>query len=460
MHSPSSIFSFDEHDVCIPMQVLTELDKGKKGGSEPARNARESSRNIESISAEQGADITVGVSLSRLSNRVATGKLFVCNESVERYIPKNLPRENPDNQIIGTVLFLKKKFPNRTIILVSNDINMRTKARACRIETQEYTTDRVIKDTSLLYSGTQRLDETFWSKNSISETIKTGGKRLYRVEGPFAESVILGEYVYYEGEAPLYAVVTEISRNVTILATIKDYSLEKNSVSGITANNREQNFALNALMDPDVDFVSLMGDAGTGKTLLTLAAGLAQTMEQNQRRYNNIIMTRATVPVGGEDIGYLPGTETEKMTPWMGALLDNLEVLFPNQFDGNGHGNGKTVEFRRGATQDILERYISIRHLGFMRGRTFLKKFIILDEAQNLTSDQATTLITRGGPGTKVVFLGNIAQIDTPYITGPTSGLTFVAERMKNWSHSRHIILPKGERSRLANYANEVLRKT
>ncbi len=457
MSSPSALFSFQEHDICLPMQVLSEIDKGKKGHFEAARNARESARNIESVSAEPGADITVGVSLSRLSQGAATGELFICNDLVERFIPKTLPKENGDNQIIGTVLFLKKKFPGRTIILVSNDINMRSKARACHIKAEEYATDRVIKDTSLLYSGTRRLDESFWSENEISETMKSGGKRFYTVKGPFAESVVLGEYVYYEGDAPLYAVVTEISRGVTHLATIRDYSLSKNSVSGITANNREQNFALNALMDPDIDFVSLMGDAGTGKTLLALAAGLAQTMEPSQRKYNKIIMTRATVPIGGEDIGYLPGTEVEKMTPWMGALMDNLEVVMPNQFGGNGNGNGRLTEFGRGATQDILEKYISIRHMGFMRGRTFQEKFLIIDEAQNLTVDQARTMITRAGNGTKVVFLGNIAQIDTPYVIGATSGITFVAERMKNWDHARHVILPKGERSRLANYANQVL---
>ena len=198
-------------------------------------------------------------------------------------------------------------------------------------------------------------------------------------------------------------------------------------------------------MDPQIDFVSLVGAAGTGKTLLTLAAGLAQTLEENL--YKEIIMTRVTVPVG-EDIGFLPGTEEEKMTPWMGALMDNLEVLTKSEVGG---------DWGRAATNDLLKSRIKIRSLNFMRGRTFLNRFIILDEAQNLTSKQMKTLITRAGPGTKVVCLGNIAQIDTPYLTETTSGLTFVVDRFKHWEHSGHITLTRGERSRLADYASATL---
>ena len=198
-------------------------------------------------------------------------------------------------------------------------------------------------------------------------------------------------------------------------------------------------------MDPEVDFVSLVGTAGTGKTLLALAAGLTQTLEEN--RYKEIIMTRVTVPVG-EDIGFLPGTEEEKMTPWMGALMDNLEVLTHSDVGG---------DWGRAATNDLLSNRIKIRSMNFMRGRTFLNKYLILDEAQNLSPKQMKTLVTRAGPGTKVVCLGNVAQIDTPYITETSSGLTYVVDRFKNWAHSGHIMLTRGERSRLADYAADVL---
>jgi len=216
-------------------------------------------------------------------------------------------------------------------------------------------------------------------------------------------------------------------------------------VWGINARNIDQNFALNLLMDPDIDFVSLVGQAGTGKTLLALAAGLAQTLDD--KRYSEIIMTRVTIPVG-EDIGFLPGTEEEKMTPWMGALMDNLEVLTKTDQGG---------DWGRAATNDLIQSRIRIRSLNFMRGRTFLNKYLILDEAQNLTSKQMKTLVTRAGPGTKVVCLGNIAQIDTPYLTETSSGLTYVVDRFKDWGHSGHIILRQGERSRLADFASNNL---
>ena len=198
-------------------------------------------------------------------------------------------------------------------------------------------------------------------------------------------------------------------------------------------------------MDPEIDFISLQGSAGTGKTLLTLAAALEQTIERGH--YKEVLVTRVTVPVG-EDIGFLPGTEEEKMTPWMGALMDNLEVLAPSD---------EQSDWGQAATQDVLKRWVKVRSLNFMRGRTFLNKFVILDEAQNLTPKQMKTLVTRAGPGTKMVCLGNVAQIDTPYLTETSSGLTYVVDRFKDWEHSGHITLRRGERSRLADHASLIL---
>jgi PhoH-like ATPase len=240
------------------------------------------------------------------------------------------------------------------------------------------------------------------------------------------------------------ALVRRIEGGDAVIELANDFRSAKHAVWGISARNREQNFALNLLTDPDIDFVTILGTAGTGKTLLALAAGLSQVLDQN--RYREIIMTRVTVPVG-EDIGFLPGTEEEKMTPWMGALMDNLEVL--TQTDGGDWG--------RAATDDLLRSRIRIHSLNFMRGRTFLNKYIILDEAQNLTAKQMKTLITRAGPGTKIVCLGNVAQIDTPYLTETTSGLTYVVDRFKGWPGSGHITLLRGERSRLADFAAEAL---
>jgi len=226
---------------------------------------------------------------------------------------------------------------------------------------------------------------------------------------------------------------------------VRDFRRERHGVWGISARNREQNFALNLLLDPEIDLVTILGPAGTGKTLLTLAAGLAQTLETN--RFNEIIMTRVTIPLG-EDIGFLPGTEEEKMEPWMGALMDNLEVLTQSQEGGS---------WGRAATNDLLRNRIKIRSLNFMRGRTFLNRYIILDEAQNLTPKQMKALVTRAGPGTKIVCLGNIAQIDSPYLSETTSGLTYVVNRFHGWPHYGHITLTRGERSRLADYASDSL---
>jgi PhoH-like ATPase len=239
--------------------------------------------------------------------------------------------------------------------------------------------------------------------------------------------------------------VRRVEGDTATLELTRDFRSERHNIWGVTARNREQNFALNLLMDPEIDLVTLLGPAGTGKTLLALAAGLAQTLEGN--RFVEIIMTRVTIPLG-EDIGFLPGTEEEKMEPWMGALMDNLEVLTQSQEGGN---------WGRAATNDLLRNRIKIRSLNFMRGRTFLNRFIILDEAQNLTPKQMKALITRAGPGTKIACLGNVAQIDTPYLTETTSGITYAVNRFRGWSHSGHVTLVRGERSRLADFASDAL---
>jgi PhoH-like ATPase len=278
------------------------------------------------------------------------------------------------------------------------------------------------------------------------ESWKNEGRTVYRVTGPLASRLLCNEFVYQEGDKPFEAWVREQRGRTAVLETLVDYRHGRNNVWGITARNREQNFALNLLMNPDIDFVTLLGQAGSGKTLLTLAAALTQVLET--RRYSEIIMTRVTVPVG-EDIGFLPGSEEEKMAPWMGALEDNLDVL-------NG-SVGEGGQWGRAAAADLVRSRIKIKSLNFMRGRTFIQKFLIIDEAQNLTPKQMKTLITRAGPGAKVVCLGNIAQIDTPYLTEGSSGLSFVVDRFKGWAHSGHITLQRGERSRLADHASEIL---
>jgi PhoH-like ATPase len=447
MHDPTSLFRFQEHDVFLPMVTLEELDANKKGMSEVARNARQVSRFLDALLGDSSTDIEHGIPLQSQGDRTATGRLFMQTQAINHDLPVTLASGKADNQILGVVRHLQDSFGRRQVILVSKDINMRIKARALGLAAEDYFNDKVLEDTDLLYTGVRELPADFWDTHGKEmESWQQGNRTFYRVRGPLVGSLLVNEFIYQEAERPFHALVREISGKTAILQTIVDYGHQRNSVWGIVARNREQNFALNLLMNPDVDFVTLLGQAGTGKTLLTLAAGLMQTLES--KTYSEIIMTRVTVPVG-EDIGFLPGTEEEKMTPWMGALEDNLDVL--NKTDD------EAGEWGRAATRDLIRSRIKVKSLNFMRGRTFINKFLIIDEAQNLTPKQMKTLITRAGPGTKVVCLGNIAQIDTPYLTEGSSGLTYVVDRFKGWSHSGHVTLQRGERSRLADHAAEVL---
>jgi PhoH-like ATPase len=451
MHDPTALFRFQEHDIYLPMVVLEELDRGKKGVSEVARNVRQVSRFIDEMMSDVShAEIAQGLLLTSesLSDTAfgGTGRLYFQTRVMPAHLPDSLPGNTPDNTILGTAMALQQERPDVDITLVSKDINLRIKAAVLGIHAEDYFNDQVLDDVNLLYSGRCELSSDFWeSHGKAMESWQESGHTFYRLHGPMVQEWFPNQFLHLDGEQPFTALVRRLDKDTAEIETPVDYVSPRHTVWGINARNREQNFALNLLMDPQIDFVSLVGAAGTGKTLLTLAAGLAQTLEENV--YKEIIMTRVTVPVG-EDIGFLPGTEEEKMTPWMGALMDNLEVLTKSDIGG---------DWGRAATNDLLKSRIKIRSLNFMRGRTFLNRFIILDEAQNLTSKQMKTLITRAGPGTKVVCLGNIAQIDTPYLTETTSGLTFVVDRFKQWEHSGHITLTRGERSRLADYASSTL---
>jgi len=455
MHDPTSLFRFEEHDVYLPMMTLEELDNHKKGMSEVARNARQVSRTLDALIANVDDDaIESGIPLSKLGNKDAKGRLLFQTRLNSAALPEGLPSGKADNQILGVVRALEQQMAGRAIVLVSKDINMRIKARAIGLPAEDYFNDHVLEDTDLLYSGIVQLPDDFWDKHgkdveSWQENRNGSSATYYRVTGPLIPTLLVNQFVFLEpkdGQSPLYAQVKQINGKTAVLQTLRDYSHNKNNVWGITARNREQNFALNLLMNPEVDFVTLLGQAGTGKTLLALAAGLAQVLET--KLYNEIIVTRVTVPVG-EDIGFLPGTEEEKMSPWMGAFDDNLEVLMKSDGDAGDWG--------RAATQDLIRSRIKIKSLNFMRGRTFVNKFLIIDEAQNLTPKQMKTLVTRAGPGTKILCLGNIAQIDTPYLTEGSSGLTYVVDRFKGWSHGGHVTLARGERSRLADHASDVL---
>jgi PhoH-like ATPase len=449
LHDPSCLFRFEEHDVFLPMIVLEELDAHKKGMTEVARNGRQTSRSLDALAENQGSDISAGLLLSSTGHREARGRLFFQTQLLNYDLPASLPQGKADNQILGVVEALRQQHAPRDVVLVSKDINMRVKARALGLSTDDYQNDKTLEDGDLLYSGALALPLDFWSTHGKSvESWQQGAHTFYRISGPVVPQLLINQFVYFEapGEPSLYAKVIEIRGKTAVFKTLRDFTHLKNSVWGITTRNREQNFAMNLLMDPEIDFVTLTGTAGTGKTLMALASGLTQVLDE--RRYTEIIVTRATVSVG-EDIGFLPGTEEEKMGPWMGALDDNLEVL--------GKTDTSAGEWGRAATSELIRSRIKIKSMNFMRGRTFLNKYVIIDEAQNLTPKQMKTLITRAGPGTKIICMGNIAQIDTPYLTEGSSGLTYAVDKFKGWPHGGHITLARGERSRLADFASEIL---
>ncbi|MGC4028128.1 MAG: PhoH family protein [Steroidobacteraceae bacterium] len=454
MHDPAAIFRFEEHDIYLPMVVLEELDHNKKGLSEAARNVRQVSRFLDDLMRDAGkADIERGLPIpSALGFNGGTakgepsGRLFFQTRMLTGKLPAELPGTAADNVILAQTLALQAEMPRVRVTLVSKDINLRIKAAIVGIHAEDYYSDRTIDDVDLLESGTRALPADFWERHGKDmRSGKEGDRTWYELEGPAVAEWRVNEFLYEDAAEGIEAIVRSVAGDHARLELTRDYRSDKHSVWGITARNREQNFALNLLQDPLIDLVTILGPAGTGKTLLTLAAGLAQTLDAN--RFAEIIMTRVTIPLG-EDIGFLPGTEEEKMEPWMGALMDNLEVLTQSAEGGN---------WGRAATQDLLRNRIKIRSLNFMRGRTFMNRYVIVDEAQNLTPKQMKALLTRAGPGTKMVCLGNIAQIDTPYLTETTSGLTYVVNRFRGWPHAGHITLKRGERSRLADQASEVL---
>lgn len=450
MHDPSAIYKFEEHDIFLPMVVLEELDSHKTGMSEVSRNVRQTNRIlVELMNEHRDTDIKNGLPIPCYLNTVegdsCSGKLFFQTSLLDiSILPDSLPGSKADNTILGTALALQKNHKDKDVILVSKDINLRIKAGILGLKAEDYFNDKVLNDVNLLHHGKHEVENDFWGSHSKNmESWDENGRAYYKITGEDISTWSPNDCLISKNKE-LSAIVRTIKGDTATIELIKDYSLKKNSVWGIQARNDEQNFALNLLLDPEIDIVTLQGTAGTGKTLMTVAAGLQQVLDD--KRYLEIIMTRVTIPVG-EDIGFLPGTEEEKMTPWMGALMDNLEVLH------DSHASS----WEKDATNELLQQRIKIRSLNFMRGRTFVNRFIIIDEAQNLTSKQMKTLITRAGPGSKIVCLGDIKQIDTPYLSETTSGLTFAVDRLKNWEHSGHMTLAKGERSRLADFAAENL---
>jgi len=436
LHDPAALFRFQEHDIYLPLVVLEELDRHKKGVEDLARNARQVTRSLDNLL--QHGSMEQGFALAGASEGRATGKLYF-RESTDlndQDGPVGLQEGKADNQILACARNLLHAHGNA--VLVTKDINLRVKALALKVPAQDYRSDRVLSDEDILPTGYMEIDASFWLEHGVTEKSYFRRNKVQAVRVPTqlpVNSFLVEQIERNDRKKTRLWRVESFSSEGSVLLAIPSQAPSDNPL--ISAQNEEQQMALNLLHDTNVDFVALLGKAGSGKTLLALAAGLEQV---SAGLFDKVLITRATVPLG-DDIGFLPGTEEEKMAPWLKGTLEDQYVAL--QLD----------------EKNPLRQKVVVASMSFMRGRSFPRTFLILDEGQNLRPEQMRALLTRAGEGTKIVVTGNLAQIDTPYLDEGTSGLTWAAKNLHDWPHAGHIILPRGVRSRLATYVEDIAAK-
>ncbi|SDT92027.1 PhoH family protein [Halopseudomonas salegens] len=441
IHDPNALLNFEEHQVIIPMTVLEELDKLKSGKSSTAADCRQAIRLIDKTLADAPPDqVEQGVPINR-DKLGFNGSLAILMDKAP--LPAHcLPNDLNDNKIINQLCQLQNRYPDGRIVLVSKDINMRLKARACGIDAEDYHTDQLLDDISLLAQGYHQVPGSFWDAVNRVDTTQLNGQtchRLQRQEG--LPPLHVNDFII--DEQGFVGWVKQIDGKHIELRDLHQEPLLHQQAWGLKPRDIFQALAMYALLDPDIHLVNLTGAAGSGKTILALAAAIEQTMVS--KTYRRIIATRSTQGLD-EDIGFLPGTEAEKMEPWLGAITDNLEALHMDD------------ECSRSSVDYILDRVpLQFKSMNYIRGRSFQQSFILIDESQNLTPHQIKTIITRAGSGSKVVCLGNLAQIDTPYLNATSSGLTYLTECFKDFPHGVHIHLQGVPRSILAEYAESHL---
>ncbi|WP_455219119.1 PhoH family protein [Kaarinaea lacus] len=438
IHDPNALLNFEEHHVVIPMTVLEELDRLKSGKKAHAADCRQAIRVIDGILGKASPEeIERGVPIQRGKKSESMGQLSVLMyQATENITP--LPIQSNDNNIINDIISLKRRYPEQRSVLVTKDINMRLKAKGCGIETQDYHNDQLVSDVDMLHKGYIEFDGSFWDliDNVQSETRDRRTyhhiKRIDELKNAYPNEFIIDKN-------GLVARVTRVIEDNLTLLHLDHQKLMEQDAWGLKPRDIYQAMSLNLLLDPSIHLVSLAGSAGSGKTILALAAAIEMTV--NTRRYRRIIATRSTQGLD-EDIGFLPGTEKEKMEPWLGAITDNLEALHYDDEDCSG-----SVDY-------VLNKVpLHFKSLNYIRGRSFQQSLIIIDESQNLTPHQIKTIVTRSGNGSKVICLGNLAQIDTPYLNATSSGLTYLTERFKAFELGGHILLQGVPRSLLAEYA-------
>jgi len=442
LHEPLAIYSFQEHDVVIPMTVLEELDRIKDSKRDVARDARVAIRALEAMFKDATPDeISEGIPISKTTG--ATGNIAILADFELQETVKAFADKAGDNRILNSVLYLQNKRAPREVTLVTKDINMRLRAKGAGVRfVDDYRTDQLIDDVQYLTKGFQQTEGEFWSNIQEVESQSIAGHTYHTLDRDPFEPTYINQYII-DQESDFAGRVESIStETITIRDLIRERMMNR-KVWDITPKNIYQGMALDALLDPDIDLVILTGAAGSGKTLLALASALEQSIEKGM--FDKIIVTRNTPDIG-ESIGFLPGSEEEKMLPWLGAVTDTLEAL---------HKNDHCTE---GSLKYICDKAnIQFKSINFMRGRSIQNAFVLLDECQNLTASQIKTIITRCGEGTKIVCSGNLAQIDSQYLTPVTSGLTYMVERFKNFEGSANIHLNGVVRSRLAEFAEENL---
>lgn len=429
LHDPNAIFRFEDNDVVLPITIIEELDRFKKQPQETGRNARQVSRTLDDLRAQ--GHLTKGIELSN----GGILRVALCDRITLKELPPELEGDQADNAILAVALELKNQC-NCPVVLVSKDTNLRIKADVLGLLAEDYSTDKV--DFEGLYTG---MTEVMVSTDTISQLFQSGHTLLSEKTWP-NQAVTLVDSLNPSHTA--LALASEKRSEVVPLP-----KFPHNGISRIRARNREQKFAFELLMQDSISLVTLVGKAGTGKTLLAIAAGLHKVADE--KHYSRLLIARPIVPMG-RDLGYLPGDIDEKLTPWMQPLYDNFDLIF-----GTQETSGQPPHWRRGHEELIEQGLLQIEPLTYIRGRTIPNQFLIVDEAQNLTPHEVKTILTRAGENTKIVLTGDPEQIDNPYVDAASNGLTYVVERFKAEAIAGHITLYQGERSGLAERAAALL---
>ncbi|WP_371376264.1 PhoH family protein [Thalassotalea aquiviva] len=445
LHEPFAFLSFQEHDVVIPMTVLEELDSIKDRNKDVSRDARVAIRALEDLLRDASPEeVLEGVQLPNTNeSHREPGHLSIFNDFALEQKVDGLSKNENDNRIINTALFLQEKKSDKKVVLVTKDINMRLKGKGAGLKfVEDYRTDQLVDDIKFLTKGYHKFEGDFWQQVSNCKSETDGRYTRHILDKNLIPAAYINEYLIDQEES-FAGKVVEINEDQMTILDLGHERLMGRNAWGIHPKNIYQGMAMDALLDPDIDLVILTGPAGCGKTLLALATALEMVVERGV--YDKVIVTRST-PEIAESIGFLPGTEEEKMAPWLAAITDSLEVLH------------KQDESMSGSMNYIMEKAnIQFKSVNFMRGRSIQNAVVLLDECQNLTAAQLKTIITRCGAGTKLICSGNLAQIDSNYLTPLTSGLTYIVERFKDYPGSATVNLNGVVRSALAQFAEENL---